>query len=1637
MGAEGSLRVRATGRGSGLRVNFGFSRNSGFSKNKRVSRNLWAAASIGAITAALPGGLGVYGGRASAQALPAGCVSNGGVIGEAEAGETVTCLAPPTPIGEISTNVDDITIIVGDAMTPTTIEGVFASGDSGITIDTSEGTVLGDGGIRVLSPTAFTSNTISITTGAVTGTLGTSISASNSNIGDIMVTSSGAVSGGVDGVSLTMFGGGDIIVDAQDVTGTAGDGIEAAIASSGGGGISITAAGDVSGGINGVNLRSFGQGDISVNLLGSVTGGTDGITVDNDANGPAAGLGSLIINVADVTGTTGAGIRAFNDEDARDLSITATGTVSGGSVGIDADNIGAGSLSIDVADVAGNSVGISAVTDVDARDMSITSSGLITGATAVSAIHRGTGDLTINVHSVTGRNYGIVASNEANGTDLTITAAGTVSGDFTAINASNTGSGALTINAMDVSSRFTSAIYASNTSDAALSVTAAGNVTSSGSAGIAARQSGAGDVVINANEVSGNVGVLSTATTGATTINLASTALVTSAFSAGIDARSTGGAITLQGASGDVVGATDGLAIASMGGAIEINDIDSITGNAGDGIDAASGGGAIAITSVGAILGTGGNGVLAVSDGGDVSIQGSGLVGGIEGTGGDGVNVVSGVGEINIGGVAALGDVAGSVNGITAMNASGGGSIIIDTSAGAVSGGTDGIYAANAGAGDLSVTVADVTGATGAGINAFNSNYGGELSINASATVTGYGAGIAATNDGSGSLTITVDSATGTASYGDAIEATNFNGGDLTVTATGALNGGDEGVSASNYGDGALSITVADVTGEGGAAVGAIGYGTDFSIVSTGTITAAGDGVNGAQQGSGATSISVSSVTAGGDGLDISSSSNAADLSIVASGAILADNEGIIANHDGAGALTITAATVSGASGRGVFADNSSNGTDLSITTTGAVTGGQSGIAAYNYGSGATTIEISGAVAGMTEEGVLAVTSNGASITVNDGGSITGATAALRTTGAAGAADPVGDTLTLNAGGSIMGDAFLLAGDDTFNAAGGTFASVFGGDGTDTANFSGAGLTVTGADGAENSVREFEVFNFNAGGFDLAGAHVGLDAVNFLAGANTLSGSLASAATTIAAGASLDAADGASVIGGLTNAGTLSVNGPGIGTLAIDGDFTQTETGVLNFDINGADADLITVTGDVTLAGGIGFISAANVGDGPVTQVIIDGDGALTGAFDPALSFNSGLLLVQEISLDVANADVLVTSAVNLASTIPGLNLNQSNVGDNLISQIGDADAGSPLANLITAVGGIETEEELAAVLNELHPESLDVGLNFLNVAQRNFLELLTHHAQTGDASDPVRTVSLSAAPVSVSGSGRVNVWGAVQGFGVGQGSTAENIGFDGEAFAFAAGISGIQSGPVTLGFAGGYSNFDGDSDGDLGDAAETELFHVGASLHAKLNEGGQGVNSQIDVGVAYAGGDNNITQNLINPATDAAVQQTGRADVSSVDGRVQWTVKGSNGQPWLVQPLVRAGFSLFDQEATAVGAAEATALNINDLNNTRGHVGVGASLSHQLADRFAVNARATAVQYFGDTQNVFSSSFAAAPAGGASFQTFGQEVEQQVELSADLSYGHKSGFTFNAGLFGEVGDLNVYGARASISKRF
>jgi uncharacterized protein with beta-barrel porin domain len=316
----------------------------------------------------------------------------------------------------------------------------------------------------------------------------------------------------------------------------------------------------------------------------------------------------------------------------------------------------------------------------------------------------------------------------------------------------------------------------------------------------------------------------------------------------------------------------------------------------------------------------------------------------------------------------------------------------------AVSGGSSGIYANNDGTGSLSITsTGQVTGSTGSGIEAFN-NYGTSLTIMA-AGVTGDEYGIYAYNDGSGALSIT---ATGTVtatandeSYG--IYAENF-GTDLTVSAA-AVSGG-YGIYAANYGTGALSVTATGaVTGSAYKGIYAKNYGTDLTITAT-NVSGVDDGIEARNYGSGALSITTTgtvtatSASEGGNGIDARNSSYTSESSesgynvptnlTISTAAVTGSYNGIFARNSGSGALSITSTgTVTGTSSTGIYASNSIgesgyNGrpygipTDLTISTA-AVTGGNTGIFARNFGTGALSITSTGTVTGTSNIGIYAL----------------------------------------------------------------------------------------------------------------------------------------------------------------------------------------------------------------------------------------------------------------------------------------------------------------------------------------------------------------------------------------------------------------------------------------------------------------------------------------------------------------------------------------------------------------------------------------------------------------------------------------------------------------------------------------
>ena len=128
---------------------------------------------------------------------------------------------------------------------------------------------------------------------------------------------------------------------------------------------------------------------------------------------------------------------------------------------------------------------------------------------------------------------------------------------------------------------------------------------------------------------------------------------------------------------------------------------------------------------------------------------------------------------------------------------------------------------------------------------------------------------------------------------------------------------------------------------------------------------------------------------------------------------------------------------------------------------------------------------------------------------------------------------------------------------------------------------------------------------------------------------------------------------------------------------------------------------------------------------------------------------------------------------------------------------------------------------------------------------------------------------------------------------------------------------------------------------------------------------------------------------------------------------------------------------SAYSQDGTVIGAGSTTALAVDALSNTRGRLGLGVRYDHQWTERTSAHFRAAGIHYFGDTNNTFTSRFALAPDDAPAFRTDGREINRQVEFDASLRHRLHSGFSFEATAFGEIGDLDVYGARIALNKAF
>ncbi|MBD2840859.1 hypothetical protein [Erythrobacter rubeus] len=609
-------------------------------------------------------------------------------------------------------------------------EGIHAVTEGGdVVVDTTAGTVTG------LTDGIATSNTgtgsTTIETADVNATVGDGINGFNDDDASNLVINSvaGDVTGGDDGIDALNEGGGQLVITTGDVTALGGDAVEArnlgtelvidttagalvgesngVIAVNNGTGTTSVVTGDVTS-RNSSGLFSLGSGtDILVDTsAGDVSGGTSGIVVLN------RGAGSTRVVTGDVAAleaepgiTQGVGISVTSDPSAEDVIIDSSGgTINATGSGVRVVQYGAGDVEIVVADVSAAAFnGIAAYDGFEGAEgegsirIDSSSGTVVGGRNGILALNSGEGELAIVTASVSGGSEaGIDAASQ--GSALRIdSSAGDVTGATYGITAENTGTGALTITAANVTGTNAAGILATSTG-ADIGIDSNAGAVTGATIGVQAQQTGAGDISLLVNEVSGAVGIDTNAVGGATVITLGSTAVVTGTSGFGIDARSTGGDVTIQGSSGTVTGATDGIYVRPVTADITVGTIDLVEGLGADGLDLLTQGGAITVSNIDAIIGNGGNGITAVASGGTggaIDLQSAGTISGAQSgiaASTDGTGTIA----IDVGG-----QTSGAANGIAFATA--GGTVTI-TNSGDLSGGDFAVFASGAATGPITLT---------------------------------------------------------------------------------------------------------------------------------------------------------------------------------------------------------------------------------------------------------------------------------------------------------------------------------------------------------------------------------------------------------------------------------------------------------------------------------------------------------------------------------------------------------------------------------------------------------------------------------------------------------------------------------------------------------------------------------------------------------------------------------------------------------------------------------------------------------------------------------------------------------------------------------------------------------------------
>ena len=625
------------------------------------------------------------------------------------------------------------------------------------------------------------------------------------------------------------------------------------------------------------------------------------------------------------------------------------------------------------------------------------------------------------------------------------------------------------------------------------------------------------------------------------------------------------------------------------------------------------------------------------------------------------------------------------------------GAIAVTSTGNITTAGSGGVGIATLGFGTGAVTVTSTGNISTAGIVAYGiyagSTGGGAVTVTSSGNITTAGtiaSGISAGSTGSVTVISTGNISTGgNSAYG--ISAHSGGTGAIAVTSTGNITtAGGNGYGINVLGGGAVTVTSTGnitTTGTQGAGIRVAQNSNDagaLTVTSTGNISTKGDdgfGIRVSQSSNDTGAVTVTStgnITTAGNAAGGIQAIGYAAVTVTSTGNIStagATTRGIAAISSGTGAVSVASIGNITAQGSGVIGIQAVGFNAVTLTSTGNVTllgNGSTGLYAFGEGSGAVAVTSTGNVSttGSGSNAILGQSNSGPIAITIKSGTVTGGS------GAGAGVDLVGGT---NNTLTNMGTLTALSG-----------LAILGDTGNNTVNNSG---TVIGNVVLGSGVN---AFNNMTGGVFNPGATVNLGAGN-----------------------------------ALTNAGTLSPGGSGvIQTTALTGNLVQTATGRLLTDVNisGGTSDRINVSGTANLAGAV-QLQVSNLSFAPWQATVLSATGGTT---------NNGLTLlaspVLQEQLVFPNATDVVVKSAGLNFALPGLNANQTALGNALNGAGQSGGLGGPIFGLLLNTTSLPA---FGAALTQLSGEGATGTQQSTFDAMNTFLGTMLDPFNRGTASTP------------------------------------------------------------------------------------------------------------------------------------------------------------------------------------------------------------------------------------------------------------------------------------------------------------